>query len=58
MQFEPDNHDARLTAYALGELDADEAAAVERQLADDPAATAQVRRRPRHRQFARTRPRR
>ncbi len=42
MQFNENNRDARLTAYALGELDPDEAAAVERQLADDPAATAQV----------------
>jgi Ca-activated chloride channel family protein len=34
--------DPRLTAYVLGELDADDAAALERELASDPAARALV----------------
>ena len=37
-----DNHDVELTAYTLGELPPDEAAAVEARLRDDPPAAAEV----------------
>ena len=37
-----ENHDVELTAYALGELPPNEAAAVEARLKDDPAAAAEV----------------